>query len=228
MPSKFIKQDTKFLAEVEKAIKSEIKRRNFCFGHEVFNIKHLTECPRRISYRAHGFDTKKTPETQIFLADRDLKYTKKKWVELFSQIPNIVVIDTNILAADANFNISGTVDAIIKCGSWVGALMVDVVDAENYAKAKETGGLRRQIVEVMTAAWLVEVPNGILLCENRVTNEYFFSHVIAHPPVIRGVKDKCRRLMQQQILQQLPDKPYKDDSSKECQVCEYRKTCWKT
>jgi CRISPR/Cas system-associated exonuclease Cas4 (RecB family) len=223
MPNKFIKKDTKLLEATQEAIKNEIKRRNYKLIHEVFNIKHLTECPRRIYYRAHGI---KTETQQDFLANIHLEYTKKKWIDLFNQSTKIKILDRDILAADTNYNIVANVDAVLKYGEFVSTLTVDVLNSNQYTIANQSGGLRRQIVEVMTATWLTEVPNGILLCENKETNEYFLSHIIVHKPIIEGVKSKCKHLIEKKFLQQLPDRPYTNNSFQECIACEYRKTCW--
>jgi len=224
MQNKFLKQDTKLLAATQDAIKSEIKRRNFSFDHEVFNLKHLTECPRRIYYRAQGFAAETQPD---FLEKYHLEYTKKKWIDLLSQSKKIKILDQNILAADTNYNLVANVDAVFTCETFTSALLVDSLSSEQYTEANQAGGLRKQIFELMVAVWLTEVQNGILICENRETREYFLSHVIIHKPIIEGVKSKCKKLMEQQVLQQLPSRPYDSDSSQECLVCEYRETCWK-
>lgn len=222
MQNKFVKQDTVLIATIKKAIETEIKRRNSSFIHEVIYTKHLTECPRRLMYRMNAYSAKE-PD---FLIDNHNKYTKKKWVDFFNKCKKTIVIDENVLAADCNFNVVGTADAILKYGDVVSVLLVDSVKSSEYNKAKQAGGLRRQIVELMMIMWLTEVPNGILICENKDTNEYFLSHVVPHKGILDSARHKCSELMENQFLQKLPERAYKTDNSQECMACEYRETCW--
>lgn len=227
MQNKFVKQDTKFLSKIKKSIKNEIKKRDFRFDNEVYNIKHLTECPRRISYRVNGSLSSEPNYENKFWASQSLQYTKKKWLKILENCLGVKVIDTFVVAADSNYNISGTVDAVIRCEDYVGALIIDELENDEYIKAENQGGLRRQIIEVMSAAWLTEVSHGILICENRNTHDYFMSHVIPHELVLNGIKNKFKDLMEKKILQtELPDRPYKNENNKECNVCEYKGLCW--
>ena len=88
MQNKFIKQDTKLLSSVKKSIKEEINRGISRFDHEVFNTKHLTECPRRIMYRANA------EENYQFNSDseRRKRYDKKRWVDFFDQSSTISLL----------------------------------------------------------------------------------------------------------------------------------------
>ena len=233
MQNKFVKQDTKFLSKIKKSIKNEIKKRGFEFNNEVYNIKHLTECPRRIVYRVNGSKcsngslSSETNYENKFWASQSLQYTKKKWLKILDNCFGVNVVEKFVVAADSNYNISGTVDAIIRCEDYVGALIIDELENDEYIKAENQGGLRRQIIEVMSAAWLTEVSHGILICENRNTNDYFMSHVIPHELVLNGIKNKFKELMKRKIFQtELPDRPYKNENNKECNICEYKDLCW--
>lgn len=219
---KYINQSTKLLSAVELSIKFEIKRGNSDFNHEVFNVMHLTECPRRMMYRANNCEV----ENKNILVDFHSKHHKIKWLDIFSNSKGITVLDKNVLAADSEYNIVGKVDAIISCEGYVGALMIDSIDESSYEIAIKNGGLRQQIVALMTSMWLTEVKNGVLLCENKNTNDYFLSHVIISNAIINGVKTKCRKLMENKILQQLPSRPYKTNDCEECKGCEYKDKCW--
>lgn len=223
MQNKFIKQDTPLLSLTKEAIKVEIKRGNERFNHEVYNTRHLTECPRRLTYRVRNYDR---DFSYNFLIDNDLESTKKKWVDFFSQCKKVDVLDKNVQAADCNYNLAGRADAVIRVGEFVSILRVDVLNPTEYEKAKSTGGLRRQIVDTMLMVWLTETENGILLCENRATKEYFLSHIIPYKPIIERVTEKCKDLIQNRMLHTLPDRVYDDGKSPECKTCEYRETCW--
>ena len=222
MQNKFLKQNTRLISTIKSAIKSEIKRRNFQFDHEVFNIKHLTECPRRIMYRANAYPAAKPN----FLTNFNKKYTKRKWVDFFDYCKEINVTGRDISASDCNFNIVGYADAIIQYGDVTSVLFIDCLFPSEYKQAKKMGGMRRQIVELMMTMWLTEVPNGIMICENKENNEYFISHVVPHQPIINGARNKCTELLEKQILQELPDRSYKDENGDECKICEYKTTCW--
>ena len=222
MQNKFLKQDTKLLAFVEKSIKNEIKRRNFRFDHEVFNIKHLTECPRRIMYRVNA-----TPQNDYeFLTYNHEHYTKKKWVDFFERCQSVKVLDRNVLAADCNYNVVGWADVILEIRGSATVLQIESLESDQYKKVKTTGGLRQQIVEMMMIMWLTEVANGVILCENKTTNEYFLSHVVPYKPILESARNKCLELMEQKLLQQLPKRAYEDNQSIECKSCEYKETCW--
>jgi len=217
MQNKYIRKYTDLIASIENPIKNEIKRRDSGFNHEVFNVMHLTECPRRIMYRAN--------QKEKLLVDLQSKYYKMKWLDIISNSKGIKVIDKNILAADSEYNLVGNVDAIIACGKYVSVIMFDAID-EKSDSAFEHGGLRRQIVSLMASMWLTEVDNGVLICENKNNNDYFLSHVTIHNSIINSVKTKCRKLMEDKILQQLPVRPYERNDSDECNGCEYKSKCW--
>ena len=223
MPNKFIKDDTKLLNMVQDAIKIEEKRRNFRLDHEVYHTKHLTECPRRLTYRVLAFDGS---ENQDFRVENHNKYTANKWVDFFDECKKVSVLERDVLAADCNTNLVGKADAILRVGDFTSVLIVDSLQSTQYHTAHETGGLRNQIVNLMMVMWLVEVENGMLICENKDTNEYFMSHVIPYRPIIDSSIHKCKQLMDKAFLQQIPDRAYKNDDGHECKICEYRKTCW--
>jgi len=81
---------------------------------------------------------------------------------------------------------------------------------------------------LMMIIWLIEVPNGILICENKETNEYFLSHVIHHKGILDSARKKCSDLLEKKVLHQMPERAYDSDESRECMICEYRGTCWTT
>lgn len=224
MSSSFVKRETKLTYFTEKAIKDEIKKRDLELNHEVFNVRDLTQCPRRLMYRINGEVTAQTK----CLKDLQLQFSKKKWVDFFEKAKDIKIIDRDVVLADANYNIATVADAIFKCHNYVSVLMVDALGSEDYIKAQRVGGLRLQVLALMTTIWLAELDNGVLLCENKNTNEYFLSHVILNERIIESIKKKFQKLLEQKILQKLPSRPYDDSGSPECLGCEYRGNCWKT
>ena len=227
MANKFLKNDTKLLGLIDQATQSEIKRRNFRFDHEVYHTKHLTECPRRLMYRVMAHEVDQVDHVPEFLNDNHLEYVKRKWVDFFSECKYTSVLGRDVLAADCNYNIVGSADVILKIGDFTSILIVDSLDTKSYQKSKNTGGLRRHVVDIMTVMWLVEVENGILFCENKATNEYFMSHIIPYQPIIDSVLNKCKNLVEKRILQKMPDRVYKSHDNNECKLCKYRSTCWR-
>ncbi|MFA7219432.1 MAG: hypothetical protein WC119_02930 [Synergistaceae bacterium] len=229
MQNKFVKLNTKLITATKSAINDEIKRGFYNFSNEVFNVRHLTECPRRIIYRANASEAEEITEEEKkskFLLDRNIQFTKKKWVDLFERTKKIEILDKDVQAADCNYNIVGMADAIFKCNNLISVLKVDILKPEQYHRAKLTGGLRKQIIELMTVIWLVEVPNGILLCENQEDDEYFMSHIIPYSPILDGIRAKCNKLVEHKCLQRLPKRSYEDRDNSECVICEYKHTCW--
>lgn len=226
MQSKFVKKSTKFISAIENALEYEIHGGNHDFDHEVFNIRHLTQCPRRIFYRSVG--APQDLDDNLFLLKQDLIYVKKKWIEIFKKNPKITVLKEDFIAADTNLNIEGQIDAVFRCKKYTGVLMVDSLRTEEYQLSKKNGGLRRQIIELMASMCLTQVSNGILICEEKSTNEYFLSHSIIHKPIVNTIQKKCESLMECKVFNQIPEKPYDSEKAKECLKCEYKKQCWKS
>ena len=206
-----------------KSINSKINKGKYDLNHESFNVKHITECPRRISYRLYGFN----PECNLVLQEKSLKYVKLKWVDLLSKCDGITIVKSNFIAADSNYNVHADIDAIIKIKGKVFVLLVDSMDEEKYKLYKKTGGSRSQISHIIASMWLTELSEGIILCENKITNQYFLSYVKLHNSILNAVKHKSQSMLTDKILQKIPDRPYKDDTAKECQICEYKSECWK-
>ena len=75
----FVKQD-EITNDIHALIKDEIKRRNFVKNNEVYSPVQITECPRRIIYRARGT---KVDHNHSYRQEIIREYTKNKWIDFF-------------------------------------------------------------------------------------------------------------------------------------------------
>jgi hypothetical protein len=220
--NKYIKKSEQ-LSFIKSSIDFEIKkRRNSQFNHETFNVDNLTECPRRMMYRANNVGT----DNANYLSNLNNECIKEKWLGIFSKLKGIKILDTNIVAADADYNVTSKIDAVFSIDKVCFVLTIDSIESELYELSQKNGGLRKQIVQLMASMWLTNIDNGLLLCENKNTNKYFISHITQSKAIINGIKDKCRKLLEGKILQQLPKRPYDDSCNTECKMCEYNNLCW--
>ena len=78
----------------------------------------------------------------------------------------------------------------------------------------------------MLKMWLVEISHGIILYENRETNEICLYHVTPHPQLLESAKKKCQSLQLFKMQGVRPKRAYKNDKEKECLSCEFKITCW--
>jgi len=200
----------------------ENKRRSLDISREVFNSAYLTECDRRILYRARGEQALKHSEFSI-IDGRDS--TKNKWSTFFSKSLKINLLEKDLLVADCNYNITGIIDSVIKIGNAVFVVMIKDLSSKEFSRV-EKRAFRKDIVETMINMWLSEIQNGILLYENRDTGVFSAYHIIPYVQIIEACKNKCLKMVGLKIKGGLPEKPYKNNEEKECQMCEFQTKCW--
>ncbi len=78
----------------------------------------------------------------------------------------------------------------------------------------------------MINMWLSEIQNAILLYENKDTGDFSAYHVIPYVQIIEACKRKCLKMVGLKMKGELPERPYKNNEEKECQICEFQKKCW--
>jgi len=189
----------------------------------VFDPSHLTECPRRIIYRANGCKSEKSIP---YLTAHNQLFIRKKWLEYLAKCKSIKMINKNVVAADCHYNISGNVDAILNIGDIVYVTKIQTLNNEDFLRVQKKGAFKKHVIETIVYIWLTELRDGLLLYENQDTNEYMSLHIKLYEPIIKSVMKKCLGLMEDKIQGVVPPRPYKSDSSSECVVCEFTKKCW--
>tara|TARA_R110000824_G_scaffold12226_7_gene53606 strand:- start:33842 stop:34522 length:681 start_codon:yes stop_codon:yes gene_type:complete len=219
---KFIKQDD-FSAKIEEKIKNEEKRRNLLKNFEVFHSSQLTQCSRRILYRIAASSFK----DDIFEEDTQ-RQIKRKWLKFLEDGNIAKLLDIHIEPADAQYRIVGNVDAILEIEEKLVVFMAKGLSPDDFDNLKSSNPPRSDTVEIMVNMWLTEVESGILLYDNKLTNEFSIYHVSPYQPIIDAVCKKCDDLADLKIAGILPKQPYKDPNNKECSICEFNKTCWKS
>jgi len=218
----FVKKD-EWTKDIHGLIKDEIKRRNFVKNNEVYNPTQITECPRRIIYRARGT---KVDQNYSYQQDVIREYTKNKWVDFLDSFSGIKVVARDVVTADCNYNLNGKIDAILKIKDCIFVLLVKVLSEDEYSKVNEEGSIKRHVIELMLLMWLSEVKNGLLLYENKNTQDYNIFHILPYKSIITSAKNKCLQLFGNQIKGTIPLRPYKEKNNRECIVCEYQTICW--
>ena len=219
---KFIKID-----EVSSLLGSIIKEENKEYFHKypvsVFDPSRVTECPRRIIYRANGCVPENSASCPLI---RHELFTKKKWLEYFEKCKSIKIVDKNVVAADCHYNISGTVDAILNIKDCIYVIKIQPVNQEDFVQIHKKGAFKKHVVELIIYIWLTELRDGLLLYENKNDNDYIIFHVKQYEPIIKSVIKKCLELMENKICGIIPLRPYKTKESNECIACEFLRKCW--
>ena len=218
----FVKKDD-LTKDLHGVIKDEIKRRNFAKNNEIYTPVQITECPRRIIYRARGT---KVDQNYSYVEETAREYIKNKWIAFFDSLNGIKIADRDIVAADCNYNLTGKIDAILKINDCLFVLLIKSLSEKDYSKVNEDGAIKRHVIEIMLLMWLSEVKHGILLYENKNTQDYNIFHVLPYKAIITSAKNKCLKLLGNQMKGTIPPRFYDDDSARECTICEYKSVCW--
>jgi len=219
----FVRQD-----ETSKRFESFISQNNldrsvFC-PTSSFDPSHITECPRRMIYRARGISPDRIPES--YMDSMGDLFARKKWIEILSKFKTFRMIDKSVVAADCHYNISGNIDAILNIGEKIYVTKIQPLTQEEFLEVKEKGAFKKHVVELIVYIWLTETNDGLLLYDNQNATEYMSFHVIAYPPVIKSIMKKCLILMDHKIQGTIPERPYKSKKSQECVGCEFSLNCW--
>ena len=224
MPNKdiFVKQDS-LTQNLEELIKNENKRRNFARNNEVYTPVQITECPRRIIYRSRGT---KVEENSSFQQEIIRDNAKLKWISILASLSGIKIKEKDLVVADCNYNLTGTVDAVLQIEDAKYILLVKTLSQEEYTKVNKDGAIKKHIIELMMLMWLIEIKDGILLYENKNTQDVNIFHILPYKAIITSAKNKCLKLLGNQLKGTIPIRPYDSKDNRECMVCEYQSICW--
>jgi hypothetical protein len=200
----------------------ENKRRNFDFSREVFNSCCLTECDRRILYKSRGEALEITLEFDKIDTQEAIK---NKWNNFFSKSIKFSLLDKDVIVADCNYNLKGKIDGVLKIGNANFAVMIKALSEKDFVNA-EKNAFRKDVIETMVNMWLLEINDGILIYENKNDNKLSLYHIIPFVQLIEACKKKCLSMLNFKMKGDLPNRPYKNNSSKECSICEFKTKCW--
>ena len=217
----FVKKDD-ISNEFDSIVTDEIFRRSNTMSPTSFSPANLIECPRKLFYQL--MEAKPNKKIDYLSQSNDI-FVKKKWIEYFKKFQGIKLIEENLVTADCNFNISGTLDAVIQINDTILATQIFVVKASEFLEIERDGVFRKHVIELLIYMWLTEISNGLLIYENRDTHKSLSFHVEPYQPIITSVQKKCLLLTESKLKNQPPDRPYKK-VSEECNKCECYKICW--
>ena len=203
-------------------IDQENLRRTVPSVNSTFDPARLTECPRRLLYRCNGTDH--SPLKSYLDLQSDISI-KNKWIKIFGSSHKIKVQD-KVVVADATFNITGSPDIVFVRDYGVYLGQIKPVSNEVFKRIILTGSLKKDVVETIIYIWLMEIKDGFLLYDNKDNGGYLVVHVLPYKPIIKTVKEICKRLISQKIDGILPERRYKFCDANECQVCEFKDKCW--
>ena len=217
----FSKQD-ELSEHVKNLIKDEIKRRNFAKYNELVTSCNITECDRRLLYRSMGTKPETHGDTMEILSR---EAAKTKWLDFFEKSIKVDLKDRKLVVADEDYDINGCADGVIKIGDLLAALLIKPVPEETF-KELSMGALRKDVIELMSYIWLLELQHGILIYENKNNDDFCVYHVTKYQPMIDAIKAKGKKIMSLRLHGMMVERPYKK-REKECLVCEFNGKCWK-
>ena len=224
---KFVDSRGKLISKVQDLIHSSKKRRNSENFAEVFQIDQLTQCPRRILYRAYGTQSDNQSENKELCDSKLLNhdyYVRHKWADWFKQQKGyftVILTNPQTVVADGRFNMQGHVDFVARFNELVFATKIFCVDlpiSENPP--------RSHIVDMMVCCNILESSLGLLIYETRHDQSYQLFEVYPDRAVINSVHKLCLDLMAHQLHRTLFHRPYTSSDSKECTSCEFKGECW--
>lgn len=192
--------------------------------NRTFHPDGLTECGRKLIYRTSG---SKYQTGYSVLETESNYFSKLKWIHILKCCKDIKVLDSDIIASDDKHNLLTKVDCVIEMEDETQIVVfIKSLSSSDFENVKNNGATRKDIVRIITDMWLIELSNGIIIYENRDTLRFLIYKVIPNNAIINTIKLKSKNLYDNKIKGILPSRPYKNNSSKECQECEFLKTCW--
>lgn len=190
-----------------------------------FKPSDATQCPRRLVYRAFGNNPDQNSGVSYLDKTND-NFLRAKWVEILGRCRKIKVLEESATVSDGNFNITDIIDFVANIDGIINAVKIYGVDNKDFLKIQKDGAFKKHVIELMIQIWLLEIKDGLLIYENKNDQSYTMFHIEPYQPIISSVKKKYLGLMEHKIQGTLPEKPYKTKTSKECERCEFIKTCW--
>ncbi len=205
-----------------KLIAGEAELRSMSQISSTFDPFRLTECPRRLVYRITGVNCS---ISTLYMDYQNELAMKEKWFRIFTDCKKIKFLEKDAVVADAKYNITGKINAVISFDDDIYITQIKSVCDEDLKNIKQKGALKKDVVESVLYLWLLEVKDGLIIYD---TNKggYLTFHIEPYQPIIKSVKSKCLEMMRHKMEGSLPERPYKNCSSNECNICEFLHLCW--
>ncbi len=219
----FIKRDG--LASYLEFVIAKVAEKKSCLSFsDSFNSGTITECPRRLVYRTTGAENKIS--TELFFEEEARIYSRKKWQEFLSKCSEIKVIEKDFQVSDCNYNVTSIIDIIANINGRLYVTKIEPLDDSDYQRVQTKGAFKKHVIEVAVNMWLAEIDSGLLLYENKNNNKIVVFHIESYLPIINSTKEKCSMMLDCKINGKLPEKPYKERNTNECNACEFADKCW--
>jgi CRISPR/Cas system-associated exonuclease Cas4 (RecB family) len=217
---KFVNKDT--LSErFDTLIDVGIRHRKIDAPDSVFSSSHITECPRRLIYRSQGAN--KDFELMPYMRAQAELSVKNRWYDYLEKSKGIRLIEKQYKAFDCTYNLRGDIDFVIS--AFDKNMIVQVHSVKNYSQILKEGASKKHVIEAMINAWLMEVKEGMVIYENSDTLDTISFHVTLYKPIIESTKKICLNLFRAKMEGKTPNRPYADQSGKECLSCEFKTVC---
>jgi len=190
-----------------------------------FFSDEITECGRKLCYRVNG--------KKYICQYTNMEYncnieSKKRWINILDHIDGVKVLESDVVASDYNYNIITKIDCVIEITEkdLQYVVLVKSVEENKFNTVKNNEATRKDIVEIMTNMWLIELSNGIIIYENRNSLDFIVYNVIPSNEIVNSVKEKTKKLIVYKNKGSVPPRPYADRESYECKHCEFYGSCW--
>jgi hypothetical protein len=180
-----------------KLIAGEAELRSMSQISSTFDPFRLTECPRRLVYRITGVNCS---ISTLYMDYQNELAMKEKWFRIFTDCKKIKFLEKDAVVADAKYNITGKINAVISFDDDIYITQIKSVCDEDLKNIKQKGALKK--------------------------GGYLIFHIEPYQPIIKSVKSKCLEMMRHKMEGSLPERPYKNCSSNECNICEFLHLCW--
>jgi len=186
----------------------------------VFKTDTITECMRRILYRVNSA---KPDVPYDILKNLTKEEISNKWIHYIKKCKEIRHSDGKHIVTDCNFNLMGHIDCVVTMDDISYALNVFSVDPELFDARNAS---RKHVVQMTLDMWLASKNNGLILYENKLTNEYKVYNITFYQPIINSAVEKCKKMIEFKLKGKMCSRPYKTKDSNECSICEFKSTCW--
>jgi hypothetical protein len=199
---------------------------------EVINAFDLTRCQKRIFYSITG-EQKQDVKMSGFngLDNIYQKSFRNKWFETLELIEDVKILGKDIVVGNDKYCLKSTIDAILQIKSLATVFMARSLSSSDFQLSFSliSKPRRAHIIELMMNMWMVEIPHGLILYENRDTLDITLFHVVPEMSLIRAYCDKCKHIADAKIgFSKDVKRAYLDRDNDECGSCEYSNKCWES
>jgi len=225
MPNKqIIASDSNKMAVIVSSRINEIKDKKAIRNYQkTFHPDELTECGKKLIL--HTKEAKSLKNCTV-AEEVSQDYTKRKWIDLLSKTTDIKILEKFVEVADSNYNIFGNIDCVIEIDGNPIVILIKSLNSHDFSYLLSHGVSRKDLVRVIIDMWLIEIPDAIIIYENRDSLESKIYHVVPYNAIINAIREKTKKLWDCIVKEEIVGRPYQTEFSEECQACNYLKTCW--